>query len=69
MAVLRCPCEQEHKIWGEVWWIGGKHELVFFDDVAMSETYREQLTHCPGCGRGLERRNLKAAARNRLDPT
>jgi hypothetical protein len=21
MAALRCPCEQEHKIWGEVWWL------------------------------------------------
>jgi hypothetical protein len=59
VAMLRCPCEQEHKIWGEVWWVDGKHEWVFFDDVATSETYREQLTHCPGCSRRLERRNLK----------
>ena len=61
MAALRCPCEQEHKIWGEVWWVGGRHEWVFFDDLEESETRGEQLTHCPGCGRSLERRKLKAA--------
>lgn len=66
MAALHCTCEQEHKIWGEVWWVGGKHEWVFFDDLRTSETYGEQLMHCPGCGRRLERRNLKAAG-TRLD--
>jgi hypothetical protein len=61
VAALNCPCGQGHEIWGEVWWVGGKHEWVFFDDLKTSETRGEQLTHCPGCGRQLERRNLKAA--------
>jgi hypothetical protein len=29
---------------------------VFFDDLEGSDTYREQLTHCPECGRELERK-------------
>lgn len=60
MVALRCRCGQEQEIWGEVWWVGGKHDWVFFDDLATSEAYREQLTHCPGCGKQLERRNLEA---------
>jgi hypothetical protein len=32
---------------------------VFFDDEKTSETYAEQLTHCPGCGRSLERKALR----------
>jgi hypothetical protein len=67
LAALLCPCEREHKIWGEVWWVGGKHEWIFFDDLETSETHGEQLTHCPGCGRRLERRKLKAVG-SRLDP-
>ena len=59
MAVLKCPCEQEHRIWGEVWWVGGRHEWVFFDDLETSETHGEQVTHCPVCGRRLERKNLR----------
>jgi hypothetical protein len=59
MVVLRCLCQQEHKIWGELWWVGGKHEWVFFDDLQTSETHTEQITHCPACRRRLERRNLK----------
>ena len=44
---------------GELWWIGGKHEWVFFDDLETSETHAEQITHCPACGRRLERKGLK----------
>ena len=33
---------------------------VFFDDEKTSETYAEQLTHCRGCGRALERKGLRA---------
>jgi C4-type Zn-finger protein len=32
---------------------------VFFDDEKTSETYAEQLTHCPACGRSLERKGLR----------
>jgi hypothetical protein len=59
MVALRCPCGGEHEIWGELWWVGGKHEWVYFDDLETSETHAEQVTHRPGCGRQLERRNLK----------
>jgi len=61
MVALRCPCQQQrHKIWGELWWVGGNHEWewVFFDDLQTSETYAEDITHCPGCGRQLERKSL-----------
>jgi hypothetical protein len=34
---------------------------VFFDDVDTSETYAEQVEHCPACGRRLERKNLGVA--------
>ncbi len=64
MVALRCPCGGEHEIWGELWWVGGHHgyEWVFFDDLPASETYAEDITHCPGCGRLLERKNLKLGA-------
>ena len=62
MAALRCPCEQDHKIWGELWWVGGAHEWVFYDDLQTNETYTENITRCPACGRPLERKNLKAMA-------
>ena len=61
MVALRCPCQQKsHKIWGELWWVGGHQEWewVFFDDQQTSETYAEDITHCPGCGRQLERKAL-----------
>jgi hypothetical protein len=58
MAALHCPCEEKHEIWGELWWVGGKHEWVFFDDRKTSGTYTVQLTHCLACGRKLERRSL-----------
>jgi len=31
MVALRCPCGGEHEIWGELWWVGGKHEWVYFE--------------------------------------
>ena len=60
MAALRCPCEQGTDIWGEFWWVSGSHRWVFFDDGKMSETYAEQITHCPGCGKRLEHEELRA---------
>jgi hypothetical protein len=35
-------------------------QWVFFDDEKTSETYAEELTHCPECGRSLERKCLRA---------
>jgi hypothetical protein len=32
---------------------------VFFDDDNTSETFTEQVTNCPGCGRPLDRKTLK----------
>ena len=61
MAALGCPCGQGHEIWGELWWVEGKHEWVFFDDLETSETHGERVTHCLGCGRQLERKDLRAA--------
>jgi hypothetical protein len=29
---------------------------VFFDDDRSSETYAEQVEHCPACGRRLEQK-------------
>ena len=62
MAVLYCSCEQKPQIWGEFWWVGEKHEWLFFDDRETSETYAERLTHCPACGRRLERKHLQTLA-------
>jgi hypothetical protein len=59
VAELYCSCEQRHKIWGEFWWVGGEYRWIFFDDSNTSETYAEQVTHCPACGRPLERKNLR----------
>jgi hypothetical protein len=61
MAALHCPCQQGIDIWGEVWWVGGQHRWVFFDDEKTSETYAKQITRCPGCGKTLERKQLRAA--------
>jgi hypothetical protein len=61
MAALHCPCQQGIDIWGEVWWVGGQHRWVFFDDEKTSETYAQQITRCPGCGKTLERTEMKAA--------
>jgi hypothetical protein len=60
LVALRCTCEQGTNLWGEFWWIEGEHRWVFFDDEKTSETYAEQLTHCPECGRSLERKGLRA---------
>jgi hypothetical protein len=60
MAALRCSCQQGIDIWGEVWWVGGEHRWVFFDDEKTSETYAEQVERCLGCGRRLERKDLMA---------
>jgi hypothetical protein len=61
MAVLHCPCQQGIAIWGEFWWVGGQYRWVFFDDEKTSETYAEQITRCPGCGKTLERKEMRAA--------
>ena len=61
MAALYCPCPERHKRWGEFWWVGGKYQWVFFDDLRPSETYAEQVERCPACGRRLERKNLSRA--------
>lgn len=58
MAALRCPCPQGSKIWGELWWTGGKDRWVFFDDEKTSQTYAQHLTHCPDCERPLAREDL-----------
>ena len=58
MAELHCPCSERHKLWGEFWWVEGKYQWVFFDDVETSETHTEQVEHCPACGRQLERKIL-----------
>jgi hypothetical protein len=60
MAALYCSCEQQHPIWAEFWWVGGKYNWVFFDDQERSETYTQTLTHCPDCGLRIERMNLNA---------
>jgi hypothetical protein len=63
VAALYCSCEQQHQIWGEYWWTGGKYEWVFFDDLEWSKTYTERLIRCPACGQRLERMNLDAVTR------
>jgi len=62
MADLYCPCPERHKIWGELWWVGAGHQWMFFDDLKSSETYAEQVEHCPACCRRLERKSLSMAA-------
>jgi hypothetical protein len=59
MAVLVCSCTRGGNLWGEFWWIGQGYQWVFFDDDETSETYTEQITHCTGCGRPLDRKNLR----------
>jgi hypothetical protein len=61
MAALRCSCEQGTPIWGEFWWVGGEHRWLFFDNDKSSETYAEQVTRCRGCGKTLERTELRTA--------
>jgi hypothetical protein len=62
MARLVCPCAQGGDLWGEFWWVGREYKWVFFDDDNDSETFAEQVTHCPGCGRLLDRKTLKATS-------
>ena len=63
MAALHCTCENKNKIWGEFWWKAeeGKHSWIYFDNEETSGTYREKVTHCPGCGVELHRKTLLAA--------
>ena len=58
MGALYCSCEEQHQIWGEFWWVEGKYVWRFFDDDQMSETYAQQLTHCPTCSLRIERMDL-----------
>jgi hypothetical protein len=59
MVVLYHPCPESYRLWGELWWVGGEHRWVFFDDLQNSDTYAEQVEYCPACGRPLERKNLR----------
>jgi hypothetical protein len=56
---LACPCVHKRNLWGEFWWAAGGYQWVFFDDLQTSETYAEQVSHCPSCGRRLERKDLE----------
>jgi hypothetical protein len=47
MVALRCPCSEGEQRW------------VLFDDERTREAYTEYITHCPGCGRPLERKDLR----------
>jgi hypothetical protein len=53
------------KLWGEFWWVEGKHQWVPFDGLGTSDTYAdtyaEKMEHCPACGQRLERKNLSKA--------
>ena len=62
MAALICPCTRRSEFWAEFWWVGQEYRWVFFDDNETSETYAEQVTNCPGCGRPLDRKNLNTAS-------
>ena len=59
MGALYCSCEQKHQIWGEFWWVGGKHEWVFFDDAETSETYTEPSRAAPRAASGSSARTLR----------
>ncbi len=65
MVALNCSCERGTEMWGEFWWTEGRHQWVFFDDDRASETYAEHVTHCPGCGSALDRKNLRAVVTER----
>ncbi len=60
MAKLHCPCGQAEDLWGEFWWVGGRHRWLFVDYDRRSETFGEQVERCPACGRLLERKDLSA---------
>jgi hypothetical protein len=59
MVVLYCPCPERRRLWGELWWVGGGHRWIFFDDLEESETYAERVEYCPACGRPLKRKELR----------
>jgi hypothetical protein len=59
MVALRCTCRQGEDVWGEVWWAGGGHRWVFFDDDRTSETYTERIGSCAGCGKPFERKEMQ----------
>ena len=61
MAVLACSCARGEDIRAEFWWIDQGYRWVYFDDEA-SETYAEQITHCPGCGRPLARKDMRTVS-------
>jgi hypothetical protein len=58
MVVLYCPCPERHRLWGELWGVGGGNRWIFFDALENSETYAEQVEYCPACGRPLKRKEL-----------
>ena len=60
MVALVCPCRRGSDLWAEFWWVGREYKWIFFDDDEASETYAEQVTNCPGCGRPLDRKSLMA---------
>lgn len=62
MAALVCPCPRRNSIWAEFWWVDRQHRWIFFDDDEASETYAEQITNCPGCGRFLDRKFFRMAS-------
>jgi hypothetical protein len=62
MVLLACSCAQGGDIWAEFWWVDRGYRWVFFDDEETSETFAEQVTHCPGCRRQLERKNMRTVS-------
>jgi len=58
MVMLRCPCQQGPKVWGEIWWTGGGDRWVFFDDDKTSSTYAQRVERCPTCDRRLKREEM-----------
>ena len=57
-GLIYCSCG--HEIWCEAFVEENLVSLVFFDDVESSETYTEQITQCPGCGRLPAQRLLES---------
>jgi hypothetical protein len=57
-----CVRAREGRSLGEFWWVGREYKWVFVDDDNTSETFTEQVTHCPGCGRPLDRKTLKVTS-------
>jgi hypothetical protein len=57
-GLIYCKCGYE--IWCETFVEENLVRLVFFDDVESSETYAEQITQCPRCGRLPSERLLES---------